>query len=198
MGERAAVARLSREESQAATRERLIASATELFGRDGYAATSIERVAEAAGFSKGAFYSNFDSKEAILLVVLDRLGRASLDRVIADIEDAATPGQVVDALAGWADARSRSGNWSLAILEHARLAGRGAASFAAQRRVLASHWQLLGGHVRKRFPDVDADAATIGALLHEIAYAPAITFMPAPTAGTLVRLALSSWSGPTT
>ena len=39
------------------TRERLLAAARELFRKQGYATTSIERIAEAAGYSKGAVYS---------------------------------------------------------------------------------------------------------------------------------------------
>ncbi|WP_424184637.1 TetR/AcrR family transcriptional regulator [Actinokineospora sp. G85] len=63
--------RLTRVESQARTRELLIATAKDLFLRDGYHATSLEKVAEAAGFSKGAVYSNFRNKDELCLVVLD-------------------------------------------------------------------------------------------------------------------------------
>lgn len=65
------MARLSRAESQARTREQLIATANELFLRDGYAATSLEKVAEVAGYSKGAVYSNFRNKDELCLAVLD-------------------------------------------------------------------------------------------------------------------------------
>ena len=59
--------RLTREESRAVTREKLLASAYEVMAREGYEGASIDRIAEEAGFSKGAFYSNFDSKEEIFL-----------------------------------------------------------------------------------------------------------------------------------
>ncbi|MGW0946005.1 TetR/AcrR family transcriptional regulator [Streptomyces sp. NPDC002623] len=65
------MARLSRAESQERTRERLVATARQLFLRDGYSATSLSDVAEAAGYSKGAVYSNFRSKDHLCLVVLD-------------------------------------------------------------------------------------------------------------------------------
>jgi AcrR family transcriptional regulator len=42
-----------------------------MFLRDGYFATSLERVAETAGYSKGAVYSNFSSKDELCLAVLD-------------------------------------------------------------------------------------------------------------------------------
>jgi AcrR family transcriptional regulator len=63
--------RLSREESRAQTRGRLLDSARELFIKAGIEATSIEQVTEAAGYSRGAFYSNFESKDALICAVLE-------------------------------------------------------------------------------------------------------------------------------
>jgi AcrR family transcriptional regulator len=63
--------RLSRQESRLETRTRLLDSAAQLFARGGYEGASIDLIAENAGYSKGAFYSNFDSKEAIFLELLD-------------------------------------------------------------------------------------------------------------------------------
>ncbi|WP_128374682.1 TetR/AcrR family transcriptional regulator [Streptomyces cavernae] len=65
------MARLSRVESQELTRERLVATARELFLRNGYGATSLSDVAETAGYSKGAVYSNFRNKDYLCLAVLD-------------------------------------------------------------------------------------------------------------------------------
>lgn len=64
--------RLTREESRAQTRERLMDAALESFVKDGIESTSIEEVAEMAGYSRGAFYSNFESKDQLLCAVLDR------------------------------------------------------------------------------------------------------------------------------
>jgi AcrR family transcriptional regulator len=44
-----------------------------MFLNDGYAATSLDKVAVAAGFSKGAVYSNFDGKEQLCMAVLDSI-----------------------------------------------------------------------------------------------------------------------------
>jgi AcrR family transcriptional regulator len=62
--------RLSREEARQQTRERLLASAYEVFARRGYAESSVELIAEHAGFSKGAVYSNFSSKQELFLALL--------------------------------------------------------------------------------------------------------------------------------
>ena len=63
------MARLTRAESQERTRRLLVEAATRLFLRDGFRATSLETIAEEAGFSRGAVYSNFASKTAIGVVV---------------------------------------------------------------------------------------------------------------------------------
>ena len=63
--------RLSRTESRLETKTRLLESAAQLFARGGYEGASVDLIAESAGYSKGAFYSNFDSKEAIFLELLD-------------------------------------------------------------------------------------------------------------------------------
>lgn len=72
--------RLSRAEAQTRTRELLLTAARRLFVRDGYARTSLDGIAEAAGFSKGAVYSNFDGKEELFLDLL----QAKLDGELAN------------------------------------------------------------------------------------------------------------------
>ena len=63
--------RLTRAESKEATRAGLLASAARVFARRGFHGASVEEVAEDAGFSKGAVYSNFRSKEDLFLALLD-------------------------------------------------------------------------------------------------------------------------------
>jgi len=64
--------RMSRKESQLQTRERLLDAALEVFSRRGYYAASVDEIAAQAGFSKGAVYSNFSSKEDLFLALIDR------------------------------------------------------------------------------------------------------------------------------
>jgi AcrR family transcriptional regulator len=67
--------RQTRRESQDATRERLIKAAEELFARDGFDAASVEHITEAAGFSRGAFYSNFRTKDELFIAALNKVRR---------------------------------------------------------------------------------------------------------------------------
>jgi len=57
------------EEWKAARRERLLAAALELFGTEGYPATSVERLCTQAKVSTRHFYHEFQNKEAVLLAV---------------------------------------------------------------------------------------------------------------------------------
>ena len=65
------MARVTRAASKARTRERLIGEAKRLFRERGYAATSLEQIAEAADVTKGAIYGHFSSKEDLLLSAIE-------------------------------------------------------------------------------------------------------------------------------
>lgn len=75
--------RETRAERQARTRESLVEVARGLFLAEGYAATSLDKVAVAAGFSKGAVYSNFSGKEELCLAVLDSIHDEQIEGVFA-------------------------------------------------------------------------------------------------------------------
>lgn len=61
----------SQESRRAATRRLLLSSATELFARQGYHATSVEAVAAAADRTTGALYDHFGSKSGLLVALLE-------------------------------------------------------------------------------------------------------------------------------
>ncbi len=63
--------RETRVEKQARTRAELIATAAEVFARRGYNGASVEEIAEQAGYSHGAVYSNFDGKADLFLAVFE-------------------------------------------------------------------------------------------------------------------------------
>lgn len=74
--------RLTREQSKDQTRERLIDAARTMFVKKGYVATSVEDIASAAGYTRGAFYSNFEGKSELLIELL----RRDHDRMHANFE----------------------------------------------------------------------------------------------------------------
>jgi AcrR family transcriptional regulator len=72
--------RLTRAEARARTRALLLEAAAEVFAQRGFAGASVDAIAERAGFSIGAVYSNFGSKEGLFL---ELLGTRAVGRVSA-------------------------------------------------------------------------------------------------------------------
>lgn len=68
------------------TRERLVEVATELFGENGYEATSVESVLQRAGVSRGSLYHHFSSKGALFAAVVESVE----SRVGADVAASAS------------------------------------------------------------------------------------------------------------
>src|SRR6476620_8456618 len=64
--------RLTQQARKAKTREAIVAAATRRFALRGVDATSLDDIAEAAGFTKGAIYANFPNKRALVEAVIER------------------------------------------------------------------------------------------------------------------------------
>ena len=62
-------------ERRAATIEAILAAARRLFGTQGFAATTMDEIAGAAGIAKGAVYHHFKTKEAVFEAVFDQVSR---------------------------------------------------------------------------------------------------------------------------
>lgn len=77
--------RPSREEKAAMTYRRLMDAAAKVVGRDGYAQTSIAKVAGEAGVANGTFYNYFEDRQALLDTLLPYVGREMTDRITADV-----------------------------------------------------------------------------------------------------------------
>lgn len=138
--------RLNRAEKKAATRSRLLEAASEVFARRGLHGASVEEIAEEAGFSKGAVYSNFRSKEDFFFALLE-------ERVARRVREVTA---VVDPKCGLEDSAHAAADQFMAIVRDERewfmlfieawvraardpeLAARFEARFAAFREVVAS------------------------------------------------------------
>lgn len=64
--------RLNRQERKSQTRERLIDASAVVFARRGFEAATLDEVAAAAGYTKGAVYSNFASKTDLFIALIER------------------------------------------------------------------------------------------------------------------------------
>lgn len=65
------------------THEALIAAATAEIFENGISGASLRHITERAGYTQGAFYSNFSTRNALLEAVLEKLMRGRLDRMEA-------------------------------------------------------------------------------------------------------------------
>jgi AcrR family transcriptional regulator len=82
--------RLSRAEKQAQTRSELLEAAARVFVKRGFAGASVEAIAAEAGFTRGAFYSNFSSKEELFAELLQERVFATYRALALESADPAT------------------------------------------------------------------------------------------------------------
>ncbi|MEU6235032.1 TetR/AcrR family transcriptional regulator [Kitasatospora sp. NPDC047058] len=145
------------------TRARLLAAAGDLFLAVGFARTSIEDVCAAAGYTRGAFYSNFGSKEDLLLALFDdrAAGRmAELAELAAAGEALAPPERarlLVEALLRVEPAET---GWILLFLEFRLVAARSeglAERVAAHDREVS---QALAAVLERALPELVPPGAT--------------------------------------
>jgi AcrR family transcriptional regulator len=77
----ATTARLSRSERAALTRRELLDAAQRRFFRDGYHGTTLDDIADEAGYTKGAVYSTFKSKGGLFLALFDEVVQGRVDAI---------------------------------------------------------------------------------------------------------------------
>src|SRR6516225_10393462 len=80
------------------TRDKLFEAAAQLFEEQGIGGASIEAIAAAAGFSRGAFYSNFKSKDELIIAMLEDHVEQSIKRSLELLEKYKEPADFIEAL----------------------------------------------------------------------------------------------------
>jgi len=188
------LARLTREQSQARTKAKLLASAREVVAREGYEGATVERIAEEAGFSKGAFYSNFNGKEDLFLYLLEtHAGEdvTELEELLGPITDGRL---LIDTLSNWSQERSTDPSWGMLALELFRHARRNATFGERHSNLFRAQWEGLGKILLRLFPEGKAPAGptALGGIVFELTYGAASSFTKGPTVGELVKVALTS------
>ncbi|WP_225730694.1 MULTISPECIES: TetR/AcrR family transcriptional regulator [unclassified Nocardia] len=151
------MARLTRSESQARTRAELIATARDLFLAEGYAKTSLERVAEETGYSKGAVYSNFRTKKELGLEVLQLIHTTKFEEITALIEDGGTLDEQLERFQAWAEHTIGDVGWTLLEFEFATVARDDPELQAALRSSLAMVRGAVAAQVQRLADDRGVD-----------------------------------------
>ena len=106
------------------TRARLIDAAFEVFAEQGIRASSVETICDAAGFTRGAFYSNFSSKEELLFALLEREKNARIEQLVVGIRqflepwanqtrESMTDQEMLDTITRIQELQSDDGRWWL-------------------------------------------------------------------------------------
>ena len=78
------------------TRARLLDAAAQVFAEVGLDGASVEAVCERAGFTRGAFYSNFESKDELFLMLTASVGEARLGAVRTRVDELTAEGALAE------------------------------------------------------------------------------------------------------
>jgi AcrR family transcriptional regulator len=124
--------RFTREESKEATRARLIEAAQRIFIAKGFDDAPVEEIAETAGFSRGAFYSNFADKDELLVAVFDKHRTDIVNELEGVLRRFPTPHERIAALREWFTNQWRQRNFVSLRLE---FSGRAMRNRAVRKRL---------------------------------------------------------------
>ncbi len=196
------MARLRRAESRLRTKNQLLESARQIFAKNGFQGASVDMIAEHAGYSKGAVYSNFESKEALFLALLEERMSEEIGELRTLLSRSGSAEDIMQALEDKYRSLEKQEIWCLLATEFQLQAGRNpefAAPFAAlyrnQRRAIAELLKVLAEKMGAPVPiHLDAIATSLIALTHGIALQRAADprAVAAATAGRSLRLFLTA------
>jgi AcrR family transcriptional regulator len=160
--------RLSRAERREQTRQELLTAAEACFVTRGFHATSVDQIAERAGYTKGAVYSNFAAKEDLFFAAYER----RVDHVLTEVAPGlrqAGPEHAIDWLATTTiERRDRDDGWLAVffefwahVLRHPELRDRFAAIHARFLELLAEAVRQLADDRGLALPS-DVTASQVG------------------------------------
>ena len=109
--------RPTRAESQAATRADIIAAARRRFLGNEYAATSLDDIANDAGYSKGAVYSNFRDKPTLCRAVLESVHAEKMSEIVAIANGGSSLADQMSQIETWLERTVGDVGWTMLELE---------------------------------------------------------------------------------
>jgi AcrR family transcriptional regulator len=153
-------------ERRAQTTRRLLDAAADVFAQRGFHAATLDDIADAAGYTKGAVYANFAGKDALFLALLDRHlddQVAQIDRMLAAPSDADLRAELRDASE---EQLATGGSFGLLTLEFWLYAARDATA----RDALAARYRRIRDRLAAVIAERDAARAnTESGSPHELA-----------------------------
>lgn len=100
-----------------ATKKKLFKSALRVFSRDGFEAARIEEIAADAGYTRGAFYAHFQSKEDLFFALLEEQSQRHMEKIRRVLDSCSTNEDRLEALREYYVHRATDREWSILILE---------------------------------------------------------------------------------
>ena len=163
---------------RAITREKLMAAASAVFAEQGIPGASVEEICEAAGFTRGAFYSNFADKDQLVLGLIQagiQAQYAAAEQAIATMKGAIgnrTPAELVSiAITAYEDA-ARPGREGVLTQQELLL-------YAARRPALREPYLAFADECLKQLATLLADALRFTGLEFDIDFGVAMELLTA-------------------
>jgi AcrR family transcriptional regulator len=137
-------ARSRHQERTGITRARLIQSAEKVFARDGFEAAKLEEIAKDAGYTRGAFYANFESKEDLFLALLEKEIATRIAVLEREMDKVRDPEAKLRTMREFFMTKTLDRRWSLLSLEFKLFAVRHP---EVKQRLAAMHRRFVGPRV---------------------------------------------------
>ncbi|KEK22995.1 TetR/AcrR family transcriptional regulator [Bacillus gaemokensis] len=110
--------RLTQEERKQETRQLLLASAFETFAKFGFHGASVDKIAEHAGFSKGAIYAHFHTKEDLFLAIVEQQMNLYVQDLRQVIEQQQSLANFIETMDVYSHSvRQKTKTWSMLSME---------------------------------------------------------------------------------
>jgi len=133
-----------RQERTEVTRARLIQSAEKIFARDGFEAAKLEEIAADAGYTRGALYAHFDSKEDLFLELLGQVIEERIATLEREMSKKREPEEKLKAMREFFLNKTADRRWSLLSLEFKLFAVRHP---EVKKRLTAMHRRFVDSRV---------------------------------------------------
>jgi AcrR family transcriptional regulator len=150
------------------TRARFLQSAEKIFARHGFDSAKLEEIAAEAGYTRGAFYANFASKEDLFLALLEREISSRIATLRKHVADYESPSEKLSALRDFWLEMCMDRRWSLLALEFKLFAVRHP---EVKARLVTMHRRLVTSGVDLLQEIMDALGRKLPASAHAVGIA---------------------------